>query len=289
LESGRLAEAESILERMEEIDPAGSLLRRSQLAERRGQTEDALKLMAEAVRLQPSWQALLTVANAEYRHGRLDDARRHLDQLLQRSPGNVEGLMTLAQIELLRDPEHAIALLREAAQRDPGPRSVTNLGVALLLLRRYGEAEQSLRRALALQPDDPTASLNLADCLVLGGREAEARQLYARTVGTAERMATPGNWQLLSVKAQALAHLGRTVEAVEAIQQALRITPDNAQLALEAAVVYTLLGDRGSALFQVRQAANRGVDANWFALPFFDPLRGEPDFQALALSRRSDR
>ena len=289
LESGHLDEAEAILVKMEEVDPAGSLLRRGQLAERRGQSEEALKLMQDAVRLQPSWQTLLTVANAEYRQSRLDDARRHLEQLLQRSPGNPEGLNTLAQIELLRNPEHAVALLRQAARHDPGPKSLTNLGGALLLLRRYDEAEHSLRQALAQQPDDPSASLNLADCLTLAGEEAEARRLYAGIVASAERLATPGNWQLLSVKAQALAHLGRTVEAVEAIQQALRLTPDNAQLALEAAVVYTLVGDRGSALFQARQAANRGVDANWFALPFFDPLRSEPDFQALALSRRSGR
>jgi hypothetical protein len=46
-----------------------------------------------------------------------------------------------------------------------------------------------------------------------------------------------------------------------------------------------LLGDRGSALFQARQAADRGVEALWFALPFFDPLRSEPGFPRAALSR----
>ena len=285
LAAGRLAEAEAILDRMKAVDPAASLLRQGQLAERRGDTEGALRLMAEAARLQPAWQTLLTVANAEYRHGRLDAARRRLEELLKRSPGNLEGLRTLAQIELLRNPDRAVLLLREAARRDPGPKSLTNLGLALLLLRRYGEAEQSLRQALALQPDDPTASLNLADCLTLLGRPEQARQLYSRVVAAAERKATPGNWQLLSVKAQALAHLGDTVKAVETIQEAIRLTPDNAQLAYEAAVVYALVGDRISALFQARQAASHGVDPYWFALPFFDPLRGEPGFRAFASGR----
>jgi Flp pilus assembly protein TadD len=274
LESGRLDDAEAILKRMEEVDPAGSLLRRGQLAERLEHPEEALKLMAEAARLQPSWQILLTVANAEYRQGRLDDARLHLGELLERSPGNVEGLLALAQIELLRAPDRAVALLGEAARRDPGLKSLTNLGLALLLLRRYDAAERSLRQALELQPDDPSATLNLADCLILNGQGAEARTLYARIVGTVERRATPGNWQLLAVKAQALAHLGESTKAVEAIQQALRLTPDNAQLAYEAAVVFVLVGDRGSALFHARQAANH-------------PLRNEPEFQAF--SRRSDR
>jgi serine/threonine-protein kinase len=285
LDAGRLADAEAILRRMQEIDPAGSLLRRGQLAERQQRPEEALKLMNEAARLQPSWSNLLTVANAEYRLGRLDEARRHLGELLKRSPGNVEGLTTLAQIELLSRPNRAIALLRQAAESDPSSRSLTNLGAALLLLRRYDEAERSLRRALAERPEDPSASLNLADCLFLNRRTAEARTLYESIVATADRQATPGNWQLLGVKAQALAHLGRTVEAVEAIQQALRLTPDNAQLAYEAAVVYALLGDRGSALFHARQASSRGVEASWFALPFFDPLRGEPGFPRAVLPR----
>ncbi len=289
LNSGRFDEAEILLAQIEEIDPAAGLFRRGQLAERRGQPEKALKWMSEAVLLQPSWQNLLTLANTEYRQSRLDGARRHLEQLLERSPGNIEGLQALAQVELLRAPDRAVVLLQEAARRDPGPKSLTNLGVALLLLRRYGEAEKSLRQALALQPDDPSAGLNLADCLTLAGREDEARPLYVQVAATAERKATSGHWQLLSVEAQALAHLGETVKAIGAIQQALRLTPDNAQLAYEAAVVYVLVGDRGSALFQVQQAASRGVGAHWFALPFFDPLRGEPGFPSSELSPQPDR
>jgi tetratricopeptide (TPR) repeat protein len=279
LAAGHLDQAEAALNKLQEIDPAGSLLQRGLLAERRGHPQEALDLMRAAIRLQPSWQTLLTVANAEYRQSRYDDARRHLEELLARSPGNVEGLKTLAQIELLRHPERAVALLREAAKSDPGSDSLTNLGVALLLLRRYGEAESVLRQAVALRPDDPDPILNLADCLSLLGRGAEARPLYARL---AARKATPGDWHALSVQAQALAHLGETGKALEAIQQALRLSPDNSQLAYEAAVVYVLVGDRASALFQARQAAAKKIDANWFALPFFDPLRGDPAFQALA-------
>jgi tetratricopeptide (TPR) repeat protein len=286
LSAGRLDDAEATLGRLEEIDPAGSLLQRGLLAERRGRPQEALELMRAAIRLQPSWLTLLTVANAEYRMNRIDDARHHLEELLARSPGNVDGLKTLAQIELLRHPERAVALLRAAARSDPGPASLTNLGVALLLLRRYSEAESSLRQALALQPDDPDATLNLADCLALLGRATEARRLYVRLADVATRRATPSDWNLLSVEAQALAHLGETERALDAIQQALRLSPDNGQLAYEAAVVYVLVGDRGSALFHARRAAAQKVDANWFALPFFDPLRNEPAFQALARTPR---
>jgi serine/threonine protein kinase/tetratricopeptide (TPR) repeat protein len=281
LSAGRFDAAKAVLVHLEEVDPAGSLLRRGQLAERQGRGAEALELMTAAVRLQPSWRMLLILANAEYRQGRLASARQHLEEMLARSPGNLDGLNVLAQIELLRRPERAISLLQAASQHDPGVRSLTNLGVALLLLRRYPEAEDTLRKALARQPGDPSATLNLADCLTLAGRGKEARTLYSEIAATGDRLATPGNWQLLTVKAQALAHLGAAEKAVEAIQQALRLTPDNAQLAYEAAVVYAVIGDRGSALFHAKKAATLGVDSNWFALPFFDPLRADPAFQAL--------
>lgn len=280
LAAGRLDDAEVVLTQLAEIDPAGSLLQRGLLAERRGRPEEALELMRAAVRLQPSWPNLLRLADAEYRQSHLDDARRHAEELLARSPGNVDGLNMLAQIELLRNPERAVALLREAAKTDPGAASLSNLGANLMLLRRYDEAEESLRKALALQPENPDPALNLADCLTLLGRAAEAHRLYASIAEAIHP--TTSDWHLSSVRAQALAHLGKTDQALEAIQQALRLSPDNGLVAYEAAVVYVVIGDRGSALFHARRAAAQNVDPNWFALPFFDPLRSDPGFVRLA-------
>ncbi|HSS75758.1 MAG TPA: protein kinase [Thermoanaerobaculia bacterium] len=280
LDAGRYEEADTVLTRLAEADPAGSLLRRGQLLERQGHPEQALELIAAAVRLQPSWRSLLILANAEYRQGRLADARRNLAELLRRAPGNTDGLKALAQIELLHDTDRAIALLSQIAAKTPDTDSLTNLGVAQLLRRRYVESEKSLRRALELQPGSPAATLNLADSVLLQGRKAEARILYARIVAEANRDPR-SDWENLATKAQALAHLGEPTRAVEAIQQALRLTPDNAQLAYEAALVYALVGDQSSALVNAQRAMMGGVDSYWFALPFFDSLRATPAFQAL--------
>ena len=83
-----------------------------------------------------------------------------------------------------------------------------------------------------------------------------------------------GSWTAASARAQALAHLGRDREAVEAIQRALQASPDNAQVALEAAVVYAALGESSSALFHAGRALASGVGRRWFDLPWFDAIRG---------------
>lgn len=203
---------------------------------------------------------------------------------MERSPGNVEGLRTLAQIELLDDPERAAALLEQLVAQKPDAGSLSNLGLAYLLLRRYGDAETNFRRTLALRPGDPAAALNLADCLVLLGRESEARNLYRGLLASAAPEPTLDQWPLFSIRAQAWAHLGEAEKAIETLQRALRLTPDNAQLAFEAAVVYAVIGDRSSALFHARRAAAAGLDPHWFAFSWFDPLRSDPAFPARAVA-----
>jgi serine/threonine protein kinase/Flp pilus assembly protein TadD len=276
LDAGRYPEAETVLEQLKDVDPAGSMFEGGMLAERQGHPQEALTLMAEATRLRPSWRALLMLANHEYDQGQLDEAQSHYEELLRRVPGKPEGLKGLAVIEMQRNPRQAIPILRDLAARAPDGATFNNLGVALLLERRYVEAEESSRRAVKLQPDSPANALNLADCLTLLNRSEDARPLYLDIVAKADRTATPGNWEILSIKAQALAHLGDSTHAVEVIQQALRVAPNSPQLAGAAAVVYTLAGAQETALRYARLATPGALEN-----PFLDPLQSNPTFQKL--------
>ncbi len=278
--SGRLTEADSALAALDRLErgTASAEVRRARLLEARDRPREAIALLEKVVARQPSWQYLLVLANLEYRQGRLPPARDALEKLLARSPDNAQGLRTLAQIELLSgSPARAVDLLARLTAARPAAGDLTNLGLAELLLRRYGDAEASLRRARAAAPADPQPALDLADCLWLAGRRDEARSAYREVVALTDSAPSgsgAGSWAMASARAQALAHLGRDREAVEAIQGALRASPDNAQLALEAAVVYAALGERSSALFHAERALKNGVDRRWFELPWFDAIRG---------------
>jgi predicted Zn-dependent protease len=218
----------------------------------------------------------------EYRLGESDQARIHLRELLARFPDYRSAKSMLAQIELsYGDPAQAEALYRDLVARAPQWAELVNLGAAEMLLARYAEAEVSLRQARALAPANPYGALNLADVLTLQGKKAEAAKLYRELLSQIERDPAAGSWQLVSLKAQALAHLGERRRAVEAAQQVLLLARDNAQAAQEVAQVYVLVGDDASAMVNAERALKQGVEPRWFTFPWFDPLRRSPDFRAM--------
>lgn len=85
----------------------------------------------------------------------------------------------------LGKPSEALALLREAEDLLDGQPSAAlyaNRGHALVLVRRYAEAETPLRQALFITPYLMEATRNLAIALALQGKKQMARQLMPAAV-----------------------------------------------------------------------------------------------------------
>ncbi len=269
------ADAEAAIAELERQVPGHNRVHVLQalLAERQGRPDEALERMRTAVRRRPGQANLLGLANLESRLGRMDDARRTLATLLARFPDDRNARSFLAQLELgSGSAETAAHLYAELVRAEPTFTELSNLGVAQLLLGRYEPAAASFRRALGLLPESPAAVLNLADAEWLRGRKAAAEALYRNVIDLAGRDPAPTFWQTQTIRAQALAHLGRRDEAVAAVQQALRAAPDNPQVAYEASLVYALVGDASSARVHAGRARGAGYDRRWFSFPWFDGL-----------------
>lgn len=280
----RLAEAEEALRELEQKLPGDvwTLHQRALLTEHRGDRQQALELLRAATERHPSAKFLMDLANLEMRLGEIGAARHTLGSLLRRLPGHPGGETLLAQLELeAGSPARAAELYTHLARRRPGFAELSNLGVAQLLLGRYGESSKSFRRAASLAPKSPGAALNLADAEALQGRWTEAKVLYQHVLELIAQDPSPGFWQTLSIKAQAQSHLGRAPEAATSIQQAVLAAPDNPQVAFEASLVYAVIGDTASALASAERALGSGYDRRWYSLPWFDPLRKEPAFRKL--------
>ena len=288
-----LDRAEAALRELERVQPGDArvLAQRARLMDRRGDSKKALALMREATERLPSWRHFFWIGEMEYRHGMISEARRDFHELLRRSPGNLTGLSLLAQLELLNgDPQKAVVLYEALVRRSPQFAYLANLGLAHFLLGDFTRAEQSFRRAWEKNPKNAFNVLNLADACFLLQRRKEAETFYNLTLQLAEQDPTArSNWQIFSIRAQALAHLGRSGEAVAAIQEALRLAPENPQTAYEASLVYVLLGDRASALFNAKRALQQGTEPRWFDLPWFDPLRSSPELQRVLPGKAPDK
>ncbi len=274
----RAEEALASLERLQPGDPS-LLINRARLLEKRGESEKALALMREGVSRYPSWRNLFRAAQMESSQGNFAAARRYAEQLLANYPDSYEGTTKLAEIEFLHgDLRRAESLYSKLVERYPRPLELSNLGTTQMYLGSYHEAEISFRKALALESGNVFVLLNLADALSLQGRSREAEPIYRQVVH--EARLDNIDWQVLSARAQALAHLKDSPGAVEAVQKMIRIGPEGAQLAYDISLIYILLGDRNAALYNARQALQQGIEPRMFALPWFDPLRSDPAFTA---------
>jgi tetratricopeptide (TPR) repeat protein len=178
------------------------------------------------------------------------------------------------------DLDHAIRIYSDLVQRSPSPAAQANLGLAYFLAGRYPEAAAVYRRVLAKDPKNPGFHLNLADTDLLTGRREEAAQGYRRVVELAGADPSPTP-QVLTIKAQAQAHLGQGPAAAASLQQALRMASDQGAVAYEAAVVYALLGEQDSALVNAEKAVRSGLGERWFSFPWFEALRRQPRFQEI--------
>jgi serine/threonine-protein kinase len=222
----------------------------------------------------------------EARHGRPEASRGHLAEVLARFPECQGARSLLAELELLNgDPARAAELYTALVSKDPALAELSNLGLAQLLLRRFDAARDTFARATRLEPRNPFVALNLADATALAQGHDAALPFYRRALelagaDPATSEPTPG-WQLASVRAQALAHLGRGRDAVAQVQRVLAAAADAPQADFEAALVYAVAGERTSALVSADRALKGGVQPRWFELPAFDSLRTSAEFAAL--------
>ena len=140
--------------------------------------------------------------------------------------------------------EHALHALDRLEDARPSPRALYLRGEALRELKRYEQAIRPLRRAARAGPDNVHVWLALGWC-------------YKRT--------------------------GQIGSAVQTMERAVEAEPGNALVHYNLACYLSLAGDKDRALAHLSRAFAR--DARYRRLvhdePDFDPIRSDPDFQAL--------
>lgn len=127
--------------------------------------DEALELVRRERQLAPPEDprpGLLEI-NLLLRLGRLEEAQKALEPLIDRFPGSADAYYQKAVIELARnDLEAAEASFRNTLELSPRHLAALNdLAVLLMRTGRQEEARQMLETVLALRPDDEVARRNL--------------------------------------------------------------------------------------------------------------------------------
>ncbi|HZP59774.1 MAG TPA: tetratricopeptide repeat protein, partial [Opitutaceae bacterium] len=169
------------------------------------------------------------LGNALAHLGRWPEAAAAYKDALSIRPGNstIHDNLAIVLSRMGRE-EDALAEYETAVSLDSGNKQAhNNLGNQLLRMGRLAEAVDQYEQALRIDPGYPDAHNNLADAEVKRGRLSEALDEYQKAVTLkpdfAEAQNNLGN---------TLVRMGRPDEAIGHYQAALRLNPRDAQIHL---------------------------------------------------------
>jgi tetratricopeptide (TPR) repeat protein len=232
----RAGDAAAVLEKARSIDPRSPLVLvqyRGALV-KLGRTKEAAAIVAElrdsgnrsdAPTHRTGLLAYLSLPPAEQRS-------KYVSTLRQQSaadPGNVRLKFALARVLLSEGKdEEGVALLQQLPVGSLDLALVRDCGRTLMDLGRFSEARPFLERAVALDPDRQDARIDLATAIFHSQTPQAALQELDKTPATQRK----GDYYLL--RAQVLDAGGDVQAAADALNQAMRAEPSRANLYYEA-------------------------------------------------------
>jgi eukaryotic-like serine/threonine-protein kinase len=175
--------------------------------------------------------------------------------------------------------DEAIAESKRAVELDPlSPVINSDLGSNLMVARRYDEAIAQLRKTLEIDPTFSLAHGALGEALQFKGDLPGAIVEYTK----AQELAADPRSRVLMAAAKA--QLGDKDAAVRMLAELEEASRHREIPGVQRAVLYTSLGNRTEAIRCLEQsvADHDTQDVAWLKVyPTWDPLRGDPRFEAL--------
>ena len=215
-------------------------------------------------------EAQAALGGARFEEWRWADAEQAFARANELNPDSVEACGCYANfLAAMGRFQEALERADYGARVNPLSSDIHgNHALVSFMAGRFDEAVTYAQRALELEPSNMFARVFLAVSQIAAGRAADG----VRTLDVPQFRGS-------AYQAFAYARANRRAEALAIIKQLSRspTAPAEAQ-----AIVYIALNDRAHAVDAVARAidAHEGP-AKWFGVnPLFDPIRGEPGFQA---------
>jgi tetratricopeptide (TPR) repeat protein len=218
--------------------------------------DDALSILNE----QPDdYDALMTIATAYQRLGRIDDALRYVEHARQTYPDRGEPWSRMGSLSISKgDAPKALEYMARAVQLEPSDASdLYNLG---WIYDQTGDTQRATtyyERAIQASPLSFEAMNNLALVYQATGQAERARQLLENATGV-----DPENEAVYLNLADYYVRQSASKEAIANYSRAAQVNPANPIAPVEMGKIYLEKGDTELALDKLNQALD--IDPNSF-------------------------
>jgi len=200
-------------------------------------------------------------------------------------PNNYKAQQLQANIWLLQGRlELAISAYEKIVASINNGRDLTNLSLAYALNKQYDKSLKYAMLAVEQSPRNTIRRLNLADIEYIQGKVSSANINYQKIIDAPVNKNKYRYWLDL---AKAHLQLNQPKIAMEALNNAKDLSPENGEVAYTSALVYSVLGEQVTAVFEVNKALDNRVGAVWFNLPWFDKLCDNKEFDALMVKHNN--
>jgi tetratricopeptide (TPR) repeat protein len=215
-----------------------------------GMDEEAITHYKESLRIRPYFaDTHLNLGNALARQGKYQEAIDHFTKALSLRPDFVKAHNGLG-VALARQGkyEQAVTHYEEAIRmKSDYAEAYNNLGVALVQQGKIQEAMTQYHQALQMKPAYADAHYNLGNLLARQRKFQEAITHFIEVTKI-----NPHDPNIYCSIGTALMEQGKQREAIDHYSQALRIKPDFDEARFSLGLAYWMIGNRDSALEELR-------------------------------------
>ncbi|MEM9315276.1 MAG: tetratricopeptide repeat protein [Pseudomonadota bacterium] len=288
--SGRLEEAENQFSQALHLDASNSaaLLGMARNYKLDGRVGNAESTYLSAIQAHPNyWPAYMGLGGMLYSLGRFDEAIPYYEHVTSMVPDHAKAFNGLAATHyLLGNFDKAAEAFAHSLDLEPNALAYANSGSTLFFLGRYEEAIEMYQQAVGLSPDNFENWGALGDAYY--SSEGNTHELAAPTYAKAVRLAmerlqiNPLDAQTLALLAHYQARLTEREAALESLEKALELAPEDMYVHYNCALAYATLGEQANALAMLKKAVGLGYAPKLVGLDVgFSSLKGLQSFDQL--------